>query len=100
MGKTKGTAKGAEVPKRPLLQIQLLGELGVYRDGERLGLPPSKKTRALLAYLVATRRPHTRAQLCALLWDGPDDPRAQLRWSLTKVRPLVDSEEVHLGPRG
>src|SRR6267154_996468 len=25
-----------------------------------------------------------------LLWEVPDDPRASLRWSLAKIRPLVD----------
>ena len=33
---------------------------------------------------------HRRERLCALLWEGPDDPRAQLRWSLSKLRPLLD----------
>ncbi len=53
-------------------------------------LPASKKTRALLGYLVATGAPHSRERLCDLLWDGPDDPRAALRWSLTKLRPLLN----------
>src|SRR5262249_3655244 len=52
--------------------------------------PPSKKTRALLAFLVATRAKHSRTELCELLWEGPDDPRAALRWSLTKIRSLLD----------
>ena len=30
--------------------------------------------------------------MCELLWDGPDDPRAALRWSLTKIRPLLDDD--------
>src|SRR5438270_12254811 len=59
-----------------------------------LPLPPSKKTRALLAYLVSTTRPQSRAHLCELLWEGPDDPRAALRWSLTKIRPLLDEDGV------
>jgi DNA-binding SARP family transcriptional activator len=67
-----------------------LGEIEVTRDGERLALPPSKKTRALLAYLVVTGRPHRRDRLCSLLWDIPDDPRGALRWSLSKLRALVD----------
>jgi predicted ATPase/DNA-binding SARP family transcriptional activator len=75
------------------LEIRLLGTLDVRRDDRSMALPPSKKTRALIAYLVATARPHPRAQLCELLWDGPDDPRAALRWSLTKIRPLLDDEE-------
>jgi predicted ATPase/DNA-binding SARP family transcriptional activator len=75
------------------LEIRLLGTLDVRRDGRPVALPPSKKTRALLAYLVATARPQPRAQLCELLWDGPDDPRAALRWSLTKIRPVLDDAE-------
>ena len=73
-----------------MLTIRLLGELEVVRGTETLALPPSKKTRALLAYLVVTRRTHRRERLCELLWDVPDDPRGALRWSLTKLRGLVD----------
>jgi DNA-binding SARP family transcriptional activator len=73
------------------LRIELLGQLRVLHDGEVIELPASKKTRALLGYLVATGREHTRERLCSLLWDGPDDPRAQLRWSLWKLRGAVDS---------
>jgi DNA-binding SARP family transcriptional activator len=72
------------------LEIRLLGELAVVRGGRALDLPPSKRTRALLGYLTATARPHLRSQLCDLLWEGPDDPRAALRWSLAKLRPLLD----------
>jgi DNA-binding SARP family transcriptional activator len=72
------------------LEIRLLGEIAVVRDGRAIALPASKKTRALLAYLVATRRVQLRETLCELLWNGPDDPRAALRWSLTKLRPLLD----------
>jgi DNA-binding SARP family transcriptional activator len=74
----------------PGLSIRLLGEIRVLRDGAPLALPASKKTRALLGYLVAAGTPQPRQRLCDLLWDGPDDPRAALRWSLTKLRPLVD----------
>ena len=70
--------------------IALLGDLAVARDAVVLPLPASKRTRALLGYLVATARPQARAALCDLLWDGPDDPRAALRWSLTKLRGVVD----------
>jgi DNA-binding SARP family transcriptional activator len=72
------------------LSIQLLGRLEVRRGAEPSSLPASKKSRALLAYLVATARPHLRERLCELLWEVPDDPRASLRWSLAKLRPLVD----------
>ena len=76
------------------LQVRLLGELALLRNGRALPLPPSKKTRALLAYLAATGKPQLREHLCTLLWDGPDDPRAQLRWSLSKLRSLVDEGKL------
>ncbi|HEY0940268.1 MAG TPA: AAA family ATPase [Steroidobacter sp.] len=72
------------------LQLKFIGELEVLRDGERLELPASRKTRALLAYLALNRRPFRREHLCALLWEIPDDPRGSLRWSLSKLRRLVD----------
>ena len=77
-----------------MLEIRLLGELEVARDGAAVPLPASKKSRALLAYLAVTARPHLRERLCELLWEGPDDPRAALRWSLAKLRPLVDPHLV------
>lgn len=77
-----------------MLEIRLLGELEVLRDGTAVPLPASRKSRALLAYLAATARPHLRERLCELFWEGPDDPRASLRWSLAKLRPLVDPHLV------
>lgn len=75
------------------LTLRLLGAVEVSRGGNRLALPQSRKTRALLAYLAATARPHRRERLCALLWDVTDDPRGALRWSLTKLRSLVDEPD-------
>ena len=74
-----------------MLRISVLGNLAVVRERTRMQLPPSKKTRALLAYLAVTARPHSRARLCA--WAVPDDPRAALRWSLSRLRPLVDEDD-------
>lgn len=76
------------------LRIQVLGELGVLRNGRPLALPPSKKTRALLAYLALAARPHRRERLCEVFWDLPDDPRGALRWSLSKIRPLLDDADA------
>jgi DNA-binding SARP family transcriptional activator len=76
------------------LEIRLLGGLSVLRGGSLVPLPPSKKARALLAYLVVTGRPQLRERLCDLLWDGPSDPRAELRWALSRIRPLVDDGAV------
>jgi DNA-binding SARP family transcriptional activator len=73
-----------------ILSIRLLGDMQIARGGKLVPLPASKRTRALLGYLVATGVPQSRERLCDLLWDGPDDPRASLRWSLTKLRPLLN----------
>ncbi len=74
------------------LEVRVLGPLSVFRDGEPVRLPQSKKTRGLLAYLAITARAHRRDRLCSLLWDVADDPRGALRWSLSKIRPVVDTE--------
>jgi DNA-binding SARP family transcriptional activator len=72
------------------LSLRFLGEPGLWREGVAVPLPQSRKTRALLAYLAVTGRRHRRERLCSLLWELPDDPRGALRWSLSKLRALVD----------
>ncbi|HEX7081599.1 MAG TPA: AAA family ATPase [Gammaproteobacteria bacterium] len=74
------------------LELKFLGGLEILRDGASVELPPSKKTRALLAYLALNGRPFQREHLCDLLWEIPDDPRGSLRWSLSKLRRLVDDD--------
>jgi predicted ATPase/pimeloyl-ACP methyl ester carboxylesterase/DNA-binding SARP family transcriptional activator len=74
------------------LQIQVLGELTVLLDGEIASLPPSKKTRALLAYLATVQRPQRRERLCEMFWEVPDDPRGALRWSLSKIRQILHAD--------
>lgn len=76
------------------LEVFLLGELRVVCDGKVMPLPASKKARALLAFLVATDRPHRRERLCELFWDIPDDPKAALRWALSKLRRVVDTPDA------
>jgi DNA-binding SARP family transcriptional activator len=76
------------------LRIRLLGDLRVERLGTVVPLPASKRTRALLGYLVCNGTAQTRQTLCDLLWDGPDDPRAELRWSLTKLRTVLDDAQA------
>ncbi len=75
------------------LALRFLGDARVVRDDRELPLPPSRKTRALLAYLALQSQPFRRDQLCELLWEIPDDPRGSLRWSLSKLRRLVDDED-------
>ena len=75
---------------KQVLTIRVLGDFEVLKGPDRQELPHSRKTRALLAYLILTGRRHHRERLCGLLWDVPDDPRASLRWSLSHLRSLVD----------
>jgi DNA-binding SARP family transcriptional activator/pimeloyl-ACP methyl ester carboxylesterase len=76
--------------KMPRLSIRVLGEFQILKGMEEQDLPKSRKTRALLAYLILSGRRHRRERLCDLLWDIPDDPRGSLRWSLSRLRSLVE----------
>jgi len=49
------------------LQVHVLGEITVIQHGVRITVPGSRKTRALLAYLLLQDRPVTREHLCDLL---------------------------------
>ena len=89
MGRRTG---GSHTTARQPLTLRVLGSVSVERGGERLDLPPSKKTRALLGYLLIEGREQTREHLCSLFWDLPDDPRGALRWSLSRLRPLLDEQ--------
>src|SRR5262249_2053767 len=92
------------------LSIRVLGEFEIQKGRTQQDFPHSRKTRALLAYLILTGRRHRRERLCDLLWDLPDDPRASLRWSVSRLRSLVDEpdrerivadrEFVFFDPRG
>jgi pimeloyl-ACP methyl ester carboxylesterase len=77
---------------RAPLEIRVLGNFTVIRDGQAVPLPPSRKTRALLAYLAVVGRPQNREHLCEMFWDVPDDPRGSLRWSLSKLRQVVNGD--------
>lgn len=78
------------------LNLCVLGDFQVARDGELIDLPPSRKTRALLAYLAVTGKSHQRERLCEIFWDIPDDPRGALRWSLSKIRQVLGDDESAL----
>ncbi|SDL03634.1 transcriptional activator domain-containing protein [Modicisalibacter muralis] len=74
--------------------IGLLGRFEVRRGGVLVPLPPSRKSRALLAFLVLAGEPVRRERLCELFFETPADPRAALRWCLSKLRPLVDDTDT------
>jgi DNA-binding SARP family transcriptional activator/class 3 adenylate cyclase len=90
------TAPGTSDQNGTELDLHVLGALAVLRNGERVALPPSRKTRALLAYLAVAGHPQRRERLCTMFWNAPDDPRGALRWSLSKIRQIVniDGREV------
>ena len=56
-------------------------------------MPASKKTRALLGYLAVVGRPVTRANLCDMFWEGPDDPRANLSLEPAQDKKITDDDK-------
>ena len=84
----------APIGKTHAMDIRLIGDLAVVKNGQSLPLPNSRKTRALLAYLILNPGPHRRERICEIFWQVPDDPRGSLRWSLSKLRSLVDEDLV------
>ena len=89
--KDKDDKVGTAASARQKLRMRLLGDLEVRRsDGVVLPLPPSRRTRALLGFLAGTGVPQSRATLCDLLWDVPNDPRGELRWCLSKLRAALE----------
>ena len=86
-------ASGAVRATPAILQVRLLGRMAVLREGVEVALPASRKVRALLAHLVCSPGEISRTRLCELLWDGPDDPRGELRWCLSKLRSVLDDAE-------
>lgn len=91
---TIGSGKAASADRAiPVaLQVRLLGRMAVIRGGDEVALPASRKVRALLAHLACSSAGISRTRLCELLWDGPDDPRGELRWCLSKLRGVLDDD--------
>jgi DNA-binding SARP family transcriptional activator len=68
------------------LTVHLLGRPRLERDSGDVYLFRSRKSWALLAYLILSDRPPTRSQLASLLFPEADDPIRALRWSLAEIR--------------
>lgn len=83
--------QSAEGSPAPALYVRLLEPLRLASDEHEIALPASRKTRALLGYLLLAPHPVPRARLCDLLWETASDPRGELRWALAKLRPLLNS---------
>ncbi len=75
------------------LDISLLGSPLVRRNGETLALPGHRPL-ALLAYLLTTSKPQRREHLVDLLFDRPNDPRAALRWTMSKLSDALGAEYI------
>jgi DNA-binding SARP family transcriptional activator/Tfp pilus assembly protein PilF len=76
------------------LEIRLLGEIEVRRDGQLLDFP-TQKVKELLVYLVLQRdRAHPRTMLANLLWPDADEERGRgnLRKALSFLRKMLGSE--------
>ena len=71
------------------LVIHLLGRPRVESTGHEPYRFRSRKSWALLAYLILAERPPSRAHLAGLLFAEADDPLGALRWSLAEIRRVV-----------
>lgn len=84
-----GPDKWVTSPEPNTSRINLLGAPEV-RVGDQLQpMPAGRKTWAVLAYLLLTDEPPTRARLANLCFANADDPRSALRWTLTDLRRLL-----------
>jgi DNA-binding SARP family transcriptional activator len=68
------------------LAIQLLGRPRLQIDGDDGYRYRSRKSWAVLAFLLLGERPPTRSRLAGLLFAEADDPLRALRWSLAEIR--------------
>jgi DNA-binding SARP family transcriptional activator len=72
-----------------LLHLHLFGSPQIIYNGQTVSGFVSNKARALLFYLAATTRPHSREILAELLWaDTPATARANLKKALSNLRTL------------
>jgi DNA-binding SARP family transcriptional activator len=79
------------------LLVHLLGPAHISRDGQPIAILGHRPL-ALLAYLLVSGEAHSRQHLVDLLFDSADDPRASLRWTLSKLRRVIGSQYIHFLP--
>jgi tetratricopeptide (TPR) repeat protein len=72
--------------------ISLLGRPRIARTAGDVYKFRSRKSWALLAYLILSDRPPTRSQMVSLLFADADDPIRALRWSLAEIRRSLDDD--------
>lgn len=76
------------------LVVQLLGRPRTDVDGAPGYRLRSRKSWALLAFLLLGERPPTRTQLASLLFAEADHPLGALRWCLAEIRRALGSAVV------
>jgi hypothetical protein len=86
-----GVDASVEAGADAVLRVQLLGPFAIHRGGHPLMLPASRKLRALFGHLALAAAAGRPRRLCELLWEGPDDPRGELRGPLSKLRQAIDT---------
>jgi DNA-binding SARP family transcriptional activator len=67
------------------LEIHLVGRPHLVRPAGKVYRFRSRKSCAVLAYLLLSERAPTRSQLASILFADADDPARALRWSLTEI---------------
>ncbi|KRD45268.1 hypothetical protein ASE38_14940 [Cellulomonas sp. Root930] len=83
----------ARIPPSTLV-VQLLGRPRTDVDGAPGYRLRSRKSWALLAFLLLGERPPARSQLASLLFADADDPLGALRWCLAEIRRALGSTVV------
>src|SRR5262245_19928595 len=68
------------------ISLYLLGSFEARACDRNIHPALDRKTRAILAYLVATGRPHSRQSLISLFCQEALDPAGTLRWHLSRLR--------------
>jgi DNA-binding SARP family transcriptional activator len=79
-----------------VLEIRLLGQFELRRDGASAFLP-SRPAQSLLAYLaLSAGTAHRREKLAALLWPDADEDNARnsLRHALWRIRKAIETDQV------
>jgi len=71
------------------LRVNLVGPPSVDHLSSESVTPRSRKTWAVLAYLVLSERPPSRSRVASLLFPEADDPLRALRWTLTELRRVL-----------
>lgn len=76
----------ATIVDRPSLTMQLLGRPRIIRGAGEGYEFRSRKSWAVLAYLVLSERAPSRIELAGMLFGEADDPARALRWCLAEIR--------------